>query len=366
MSKKRIYYSVKRLLEKEPDANIYLIISGRSDGKSYSVKHDVALSDFFNFGERFMLVRRLKEEINGGSVEQYFSDVDFKRFTEKYNCVTKYRSNLYLSNFDIETCTTTKGEKIGYAVALSTEQNFAGGSFLDVHNIVFEEFMSRTVYLANEPSKLMNLYCTVDRKRGTTKLFLLGNTITRVCPYLEEWGLQETISKMKQGDIATVMVDSNTQDEDGNEIYIKVAIDYPKSYGSSYTIGKHNSMLSKGAWQTDPQPKLPKSKKCYKVLYRFGFQYQSFRFLCELLVDKEDASVVCWFIYPHYTDFSDDIIVFSDLIKSSRLWQRNIYDVTINERLRKLFQTFKENMIFYSSDLCGTDFKQVKDFEIRR
>ena len=30
------------------------------------------------------------------------------------------------------------------------------------------------------------------------------------------------------------------------------------------------------------------------------------------------------------------------------------------------FQTFKENMIFYSSDLCGTDFKQVIDFQIRR
>ena len=34
--------------------------------------------------------------------------------------------------------------------------------------------------------------------------------------------------------------------------------------------------------------------------------------------------------------------------------------------IRDLFKTFKESNIFYSSDLCGTDFKQVIDFEIRK
>ena len=33
--------------------------------------------------------------------------------------------------------------KIGYVVALSTEQNYAGASYLDVDDIIFEEFMSR-------------------------------------------------------------------------------------------------------------------------------------------------------------------------------------------------------------------------------
>ena len=60
-------------------------------------------------------------------------------------------------------------------------------------------------------------------------------------------------------------------------------------------------------------------------------------------------------------------VVFSDTIKMSKLWQRDIYNISIkNEKLRDLFMSFKENKIFYATDLCGTDFKQVIDFSIRR
>lgn len=73
----------------------------------------------------------------------------------------------------METLKAKKGEFCGYYMALSTEQNFAGGSFLDVEDIIFEEFMSRSQYLKDEPSKLMNLYATIDRKRLTTKIWLV-------------------------------------------------------------------------------------------------------------------------------------------------------------------------------------------------
>ena len=57
----------------------------------------------------------------------------------------------------------------------------------------------------------------------------------------------------------------------------------------------------------------------------------------------------------------------SDIVKISSFWQRSIYDIRQNERLRNfMIETFRENKIFYSSDLCGTDFKQAIDFEIRR
>lgn len=125
-------------------------------------------------------------------------------------------------------------------------------------------------------------------------------------------------------------------------------------------------MINTGAWETAPQPHLPKSYKDYKVLYRFGFQYQNFRFLSEYLMDKETKEI-CWFIRPHYKEFTNNIIVFSDVIKISKLWQRDIYNISINNnKLRDLFMSFKENKIFYATDLVGTDFKQVIDFQIRR
>ena len=38
----------------------------------------------------------------------------------------------------------------------------------------------------------------------------------------------------------------------------------------------------------------------------------------------------------------------------------------LNEKLQNLFNTFREDKIFFASDICGTDFKSVIDFSIRR
>lgn len=131
-------------------------------------------------------------------------------------------------------------------------------------------------------------------------------------------------------------------------------------------IGNASKMVDSGSWQTLPQPHLPKSLKEYKKLYTFGFQYKGFKFLCNYLKDIESKET-CWFVFPFYKDFSNKIIVFSDEIRISKYWQRDIYNMSINnDILKKLLGTFKENKIFFSDDLCGTDFKQVIDFTIRR
>ena len=123
------------------------------------------------------------------------------------------------------------------------------------------------------------------------------------------------------------------------------------------TIGNASKMVDKGNWQTFPQPKLPKSLKEYDKLYTFGFQFKGFKFLCNLLKDKTNYDL-CWFIYPFNKDFDRKIIVFSDVIKTSELWQRDIYNISIkNDKLKNLFMTFKENKIFYSSDLCRNGFQ---------
>lgn len=185
-NKKVIHYNLDEI--DKIGARFNIIFGERSNGKSYQVKHKKAVEKYLKTGKRFILMRRLREEIQSDKIEQYFQDVDVSKLTNnKYNCIILYRKSLFLSNYDNETGKTKRFEKIGYVVALSTEQNYAGASYLDVEDIIFEEFMSRSTYLSNEPNKLMNFYATVDRKRLTTRLWLVGNTISRVCPYIEEW-----------------------------------------------------------------------------------------------------------------------------------------------------------------------------------
>lgn len=354
------HYNIDKLVSENADIN--LLYGERSNGKSYQLKYKRMVIKYLEKGTRFVLMRRFREEITTANIEQYFQDVDVERLTKgKYNCIQAYRKHIYLANFNSGTFKVTRGEKIGYAVALSTEQNYAGGSFLDVEDIIFEEFMTRSRYLANEPTKLMNFYATIDRKRGTTKLWLVGNSISRVCPYLYEWGLDKIVSKQKQGTIETIEIDSGSDDR------VKLAIEYCESTGvSSHTIGWNKDMMNDGSWQSSPQPHLPKSYKEYNMCYRIGFMYQNFKFIGELLQDKETKEI-CWFIYSYDKDFKDDILLFTDVISTSIYYQRNIYDITIkNDNLQKLLNTFREDKIFYCNDLVGTDFKQAIDFSIRR
>ena len=45
----------------------------------------------------------------------------------------------------------------------------------------------------------------------------------------------------------------------------------------------------------------------------------------------------------------------------------DIYNPTFkNDNIRNILSTFKENKIFYATDLVGTDFKQAIDFIIRK
>ena len=352
------------------NALINIVWGGRSDGKSFQVKHKKGIIPFIessiNDRDRFILVRRLRDELTSEKIEGYFKDVNVKELTNgEYDTIAYYRREIYLANYvDFK---KVLGEKIGYVVPLSGEQNYAGVSYLDVNNIIMEEFMSRKVYLNSEPDKLINLWNTVDRGRGIVRMWLVGNSISKVCPYLTDWGLQKVITRQKQGEIAEILLSTNTFDDKGNEIKIKCAIEYSKHYGgSNFSIGKHKDMLNKGTWQSDPQPHLPKSVNEYKKLFQIGFEYKEFKFLADLLKDNETKEY-CWFVFPYNDEFKNNLYIFTDVVKLNKRYQRNIYDLSFkNDKLQNILNTFRDGNIFYASDLCGSDFKQCIDFSIRK
>ena len=90
MAKNIEHYSIDKI--KSLNADINLIYGERSNGKSYQVKHVIALDTFLssynrlskeslltesiNELKRFFLLRRFEVEIKNNFVEKYFADVD--------------------------------------------------------------------------------------------------------------------------------------------------------------------------------------------------------------------------------------------------------------------------------------------------
>lgn len=193
---------------------------------------------------------------------------------------------------------------------------------------------------------------------------MVGNTISRVCPYLNEWNLLNSIRNMKKGDIIEVKT-GNKIKVNGKEIDSSIAIEFCNSIdGNKIAFGQAKSMIDGGDWQTEKCPKLKYSRKLYDMKFRIGFRYMGFSFLGELLA-KDDT--FCWWIYPKNNDFDNKIIVFSDEVKESPNWFRDIYNIPLNHNLHEfLNRTFRESNIFYSDDLTGTDFKKSIDFSIKK
>lgn len=91
--------------------------------------------------------------------------------------------------------------------------------------------MERGAWLKNEAERLQILYSTVDRKRGTTKVVMVGNTITKINPYLLDWNLLDTVKNLKQGEIAEVDTGTTYELEDGTIKNVTIALEYCRSSG---------------------------------------------------------------------------------------------------------------------------------------
>lgn len=220
---KQIHYNIDAITKL--NANFNIIFGEKSNGKSYQVKHKKAIEHYLETGNRFILMRRWVADLSNLWIEQYFQDVDVEKLTKgKYNCISVYRKVLYLSTYDVDTGKTSRGEKIGYVMALSTEQHYSGGSYLDVDTIIFEEFMERGSYIKNEPDKFMILYSTIDRKQGRVKVWMVGNTISQACPYFPSWNIEDIFRKIKQGEILSKTIHNENND-------VQIAIEYCRPSG---------------------------------------------------------------------------------------------------------------------------------------
>ena len=290
------FYEVKRLINKYPECKYYVIFGERSNGKTYSAL-SLALERYVELGEQFAYIRRFGLDIQKAQMETLFDGHAANGFIDKltdgmYTGVDYTGRRFRLVNRTEESRKGNLDEKpCGWAFDLAAMERYKSTSFPNVTTIIFDEFMSRTSYLPNEFTLFVNVLSTIIRNRSNVKVFLLGNTVNRYCPYFQEMGLSH-VKEQQQG---TIDIYHYGQSD------LSVAVEYCES--SAKRGGKesdvyfafenpHLDMITSGGWELAIYPRLPYGYQNKDVVESFFVSFTDDVLRGKLVQSKEGLYLV--------------------------------------------------------------------------
>lgn len=363
MAKNSKYYDIANLLSTK--AQYFMLLGQRSNGKSYQAKKTI-LQDAYDYlktdgemGSRFIYLRRWVTDIKAKAVKAYFDD--FTEFNKEgklavrdltegmYIDIEAWNGYIYFVGID-EKGDRYRTNPIGRYCALNEYERYKSQAFINYYNIIYEEFITDSTYLDDEPTQLQQFVSTVLREEEG-RVFLIGNTLSRVCPYFSEWCL-DGVLKQKQG---TIEIYHHHVD---NEV-IDIAVEYcaKADIKNKMFFGQSSKQIVSGEWDTKDVPKLPRPMKDYERVYEVSVEYQSFKFILDLLIEKEMGGAIVY-IYPNTNGRKIDRIV-TDVFSDSPFISKRL-DVT--KRPEALItECFRKGKVCYSDNLTGADFSHVND-----
>lgn len=345
------FYNPRSIDKKNATYNI--IFGERSNGKTYAMLKK-AIEWYCKDGSQMAYVRRWKEDITGRRAQRLFSGInengEVEKITEgKFTGVHYYAGKFYLCNYD------DKGKPIysdvdilAFTFALSDSEHDKSTSFPNVNLIVFDEFLTNRLYLNDEFVLFMNVVSTIVRKRETVKIYMLGNTVNKYCPYFAEMGLNH-IPKMKQGTIDVYRY---------GESPLTVAVEYCKSLNSGrmqtnryFAFNNPKlEMITGGAWEMNIYPHLPHKYKPRNILLTYFIEFNDAIFQCEVIDVKGD---VFTYVHKKTTPIKKGTdLVYSLEPSSSPYYNRNIFK-PVNKVQERIAWFFKHDKVFYQSNDIG-------------
>lgn len=368
---KQKFYDITNLLKQKAQYN--LLLGERSNGKSYQCKYMPLWEayhgcDYLTFRETGKMIpkkrsqlgylRRWREEIKKNDIIAYFADAPIEAITNgEYSGITVYQQDIFLTRIDEKTGLEVRGKKIGRAFCLTGETHYKSLAFPEIGNVIFEEFITKSGYLPKEVDTLTSLISTIAR-RDEIRVLMVGNTLSRLCPYFDEWQLVN-VKKQKQGTIDIYRCMTTQYNEDGSPIVVNIAVEYCENSGSNSKMffGNNSKMITSGVWESEVFPHLQGRLNDYECYYQILYKYSSFAFVITLLVD--DGRKPFLYIMPDTKterkrpkrivsqDFTTD--------KYTTLYLTNLtkYDTLVLELL-------EQKKVVFSDNLTGTEFYQIK------
>lgn len=347
------YYSLDNILKKNADYNI--VFGERSNGKTYAALYH-CISDYYNGKGEFAYLRRWKEDIIGKRAANIFSALEstgaISEITNgEYSRVKYWNGVFYLANFD-ETTQKMVSDSVpcGYTFALSDNEHNKSVSYPNVTNIVFDEFLTRRYYLIDEFIIFMNVLSTIIRDRDNVKIFMLGNTVNKYCPYFSEMGLRH-VKDMQQGTIDVYRYGNSG---------LTVAVEYSgsakgksKKKSNKYFAfdNKNLEMITEGKWELALYPHLPKRYKQSDVCFIYFIEFQDNILQCEIV--QSDNGL---FTYVHEKTtplkHADTDIVFSDRHEIGGNYYRRLLH-PCDELSRKIGAFYATEKVFFQNNDVG-------------
>ena len=343
----RTYYDISEMLK--TNAEYMMLLGQRSNGKSYQVKKTV-LEDFYFNETKFIYLRRWKADIKQKEVSTYFDDIPIAKYTNReYNSVRAMNGFIYLCK--IEDGLIVEKREMGRYCALNEYERYKSQVFMNYKNIVYEEFITDSIYLNDEPKLLQQFVSTVARL-DKIRVFLIGNTLTRVCPYFHEWCL-ENVLKQKQGTIEIYKYHME------DNVEVKIAVEYCANTNNKNTMffGQAAKQIVTGEWDVKEVPKLPRQLYEYEKIYEVMVVYQAFKFVLELLIEPKEGGVII-FVYPYTSNRKIQRVITDEF--SDKPYISSKLDIDKKPELLML-KALRMDKVCYSDNLTGSDFSKVID-----
>lgn len=345
---KRKYYSLKKILAEKADYN--MIIGERSNGKTYAALEHIIKEYVAGRGEG-AYIRRWKDDVTGKRAENVFSALcgeHLETLTNgEWDNIIYSRGGWHLARYDPDK-KKMRADRIAFchAFSLSDSEHDKSTSYPQIVNIVFDEFLSRRYYLPDEFVIFMNVLSTIIRDRDNIKIFMLGNTVNKFCPYFSEMGLHN-IDKMAQGAIDVYSF--------GNEL--KIAVEYcnetqAKKSNKFFSFDNPRlGMITKGKWEIAIYPHLPQGYKIdpQNIVYSFAIAFNGKLCGCDVVAQNEDTFL---FVRPKTTAVHDTELVYTmDYAPSPNV--RKSFLNPIDRVDKKVLSFFRCNRVFYQSNDLG-------------
>lgn len=346
------YYDVAHI--DKLDCHYNVIFGKRSNGKTYSVLKKIIVN-YAKKGEQGAYLRRYREDFKGKRGATMFDSLiangEITKATDgKWDTVKFYSDRWYFAKYDEEEDRlVSDSTPFCFGFALAQMEHDKSTSYPLITTVVFDEFISRIGYLPNEFVLFMNVLSTIIRQRNNVRIYMLGNTVNKYCPYFQEMGLKH-IEAMEPGKIDVYTY---------GESQLRVACEYTANHNiegrkSDVYFAFDNpslQMITGGAWELDLYPHLPREYEVKDIVFKYFIDFNDNLLQCEV-IELHD----CTFTYVHRKTtplkHPDTDVIFSAEYDPRPNHIRNIRK-NPSKVCKKIWEFFRDDKMFYQDNDVG-------------